>query len=59
MSGVLLASLLQVIGKARVPIIKFVEKRSGVAFDIRFHFLPLNFLSSKTFWTIRFSFSFS
>jgi DNA polymerase sigma len=26
----------QVIGKARVPIIKFVEKRSGIAFDIRF-----------------------
>lgn len=29
-------SYLQVIAKARVPIIKFVEKRSGVAFDIRF-----------------------
>jgi len=26
----------QVIGKARVPIVKFVEKRSGIAFDIRF-----------------------
>lgn len=26
----------QVIAKARVPIIKFVEKKSGVSFDIRF-----------------------
>lgn len=30
----------QVIGKARVPIIKFVEKRSGFSFDIRFIYLP-------------------
>lgn len=30
----------QVIGKARVPIVKFVEKTSGVAFDIRFNCLP-------------------
>lgn len=28
----------QVIGKARIPIIKFVEKTSGIAFDIRFTF---------------------
>lgn len=27
---------IQVIAKARVPIIKFVEKKSGIAFDIRF-----------------------
>ena len=27
----------RVIAKARVPIVKFVEKRSGVAFDIRFN----------------------
>lgn len=27
--------ILQVIAKARVPIVKFVEKKSGVAFDIR------------------------
>jgi DNA polymerase sigma len=26
----------QVIAKARVPIIKFVEKTSGIAFDIRY-----------------------
>lgn len=25
----------QVIAKARVPIIKFVEKRSGISFDVR------------------------
>ncbi|TKY49100.1 Non-canonical poly(A) RNA polymerase PAPD7 [Spatholobus suberectus] len=31
-----MAKKIQVIGKARVPIIKFVEKRSGVAFDISF-----------------------
>ncbi|CAN6483329.1 unnamed protein product [Victoria cruziana] len=31
-----LAKNIQVIGKARVPIIKFVEKQSGVAFDISF-----------------------
>ncbi|KAK7244308.1 hypothetical protein RIF29_39128 [Crotalaria pallida] len=31
-----IAKKIQVIGKARVPIIKFVEKRSGVAFDISF-----------------------
>ncbi|KAM1857650.1 hypothetical protein ACFX13_007724 [Malus domestica] len=31
-----LAKRIQVIGKARVPIIKFVEKTSGVAFDISF-----------------------
>lgn len=31
--------ILQVIAKARVPIIKFVEKKSGVAFDIRFAYL--------------------
>ncbi|KAH7860969.1 hypothetical protein Vadar_020089 [Vaccinium darrowii] len=30
------AKNIQVIAKARVPIIKFVEKRSGVAFDISF-----------------------
>ncbi|KAK3037945.1 hypothetical protein RJ639_031836, partial [Escallonia herrerae] len=30
------AKKIQVIAKARVPIIKFVEKRSGVAFDISF-----------------------
>ncbi|KAK9089273.1 hypothetical protein Scep_028355 [Stephania cephalantha] len=30
------AKNIQVIGKARVPIIKFVEKKSGVAFDISF-----------------------
>ena len=30
---------LQVIGKARVPIVKFVEKESGVAFDVRFGIL--------------------
>lgn len=28
--------ILQVIAKARLPIIKFIEKTSGVAFDIRF-----------------------
>ncbi|OIW11533.1 hypothetical protein TanjilG_26899 [Lupinus angustifolius] len=31
-----IAKKIQVIGKARVPIIKFVEKRSGVSFDISF-----------------------
>ncbi|KAL2331438.1 hypothetical protein Fmac_019019 [Flemingia macrophylla] len=31
-----MAKKIQVIGKARVPIIKFVEKKSGVAFDISF-----------------------
>ncbi|RDX92065.1 Non-canonical poly(A) RNA polymerase PAPD5, partial [Mucuna pruriens] len=31
-----MAKKIQVIGKARVPIIKFVEKRSGLAFDISF-----------------------
>ncbi|KAI4322932.1 hypothetical protein L6164_022580 [Bauhinia variegata] len=31
-----IAKKIQVIRKARVPIIKFVEKRSGVAFDISF-----------------------
>ncbi|XP_048441675.1 terminal nucleotidyltransferase 4A [Pyrus x bretschneideri] len=31
-----LAKRIQVIGKARVPIIKFVEKTSGIAFDISF-----------------------
>ncbi|KAE8125824.1 hypothetical protein FH972_020594 [Carpinus fangiana] len=31
-----MARNIQVIGKARVPIIKFVEKRSGIAFDISF-----------------------
>lgn len=30
------AKKIQVIAKARVPIVKFVEKRSGVAFDISF-----------------------
>ena len=35
----LLPNFAQVIGKARVPIIKFVEKRSNVAFDIRFGIL--------------------
>lgn len=32
----------QVIAKARVPIIKFVEKRSGISFDIRSFFLQYN-----------------
>ncbi|XP_020597048.1 non-canonical poly(A) RNA polymerase PAPD5 [Phalaenopsis equestris] len=31
-----IAKKLQVIPKARVPIVKFVEKRSGIAFDISF-----------------------
>ncbi|KAG7957219.1 hypothetical protein I3843_11G163900 [Carya illinoinensis] len=31
-----MAKNMQVIGKARVPIVKFVEKKSGVAFDISF-----------------------
>ncbi|KAK7272528.1 hypothetical protein RJT34_29184 [Clitoria ternatea] len=31
-----MAKKIQVIGKARVPIIKFVERKSGVAFDISF-----------------------
>ncbi|KAJ7981731.1 non-canonical poly(A) RNA polymerase PAPD5 [Quillaja saponaria] len=31
-----IAKKIQVIGKARVPIIKFVEKKSGVSFDISF-----------------------
>ncbi|XP_022139704.1 non-canonical poly(A) RNA polymerase PAPD5 [Momordica charantia] len=31
-----IAKKIQVIGKARVPIIKFVEKQSGIAFDISF-----------------------
>ncbi|PIA55380.1 hypothetical protein AQUCO_00800265v1 [Aquilegia coerulea] len=31
-----IAKKIQVIAKARVPIIKFIEKRSGVAFDISF-----------------------
>ncbi|KAB2095786.1 hypothetical protein ES319_A01G063800v1 [Gossypium barbadense] len=31
-----IAKMMQVIAKARVPIIKFVEKKSGVAFDISF-----------------------
>ncbi|KAL6570609.1 hypothetical protein OROGR_000159 [Orobanche gracilis] len=31
-----IAKKIQVIAKARIPIIKFVEKRSGVAFDISF-----------------------
>ncbi|GMH24954.1 hypothetical protein Nepgr_026797 [Nepenthes gracilis] len=31
-----LAKKIQVIGKARVPIIKFIEKKSGVAFDVSF-----------------------
>jgi non-canonical poly(A) RNA polymerase PAPD5/7 len=35
-SDVLLVNVSQVIGKARVPIIKFVEKKSGLSFDIRF-----------------------
>ncbi|KAM0071458.1 putative Nucleotidyltransferase superfamily [Helianthus debilis subsp. tardiflorus] len=29
------AKKIQVIAKARVPIIKFVEKRSGISFDVR------------------------
>ena len=33
----LMVSLDQVIGKARVPIIKFVEKQSGISFDIRYN----------------------
>jgi hypothetical protein len=33
--------LWKVIAKARVPIVKFVERNSGIAFDIR-----LNFVSS-------------
>ncbi|KAK6134570.1 hypothetical protein DH2020_031690 [Rehmannia glutinosa] len=39
-----IAKKIQVIAKARVPIIKFVEKKSGVAFDIRQHFkcIPLS-----------------
>ncbi|XP_076923636.1 uncharacterized protein LOC143585829 [Bidens hawaiensis] len=32
-----LAISIQVFGKARVPIIKFVEKRSGISFDISFN----------------------
>ncbi|XP_022976478.1 non-canonical poly(A) RNA polymerase PAPD5 [Cucurbita maxima] len=31
-----IAKKIQVIGKARVPIIKFVEKQSGISFDISF-----------------------
>ncbi|KAJ8616388.1 hypothetical protein MRB53_035760 [Persea americana] len=31
-----IAKKMQVIGKARVPIVKFVEKESGVAFDVSF-----------------------
>ncbi|XP_015936717.1 uncharacterized protein LOC107462614 [Arachis duranensis] len=31
-----MAKKIQVIGKARVPIIKFVEKKSGLAFDVSF-----------------------
>ncbi|KAL5736311.1 hypothetical protein ACOSQ2_031099 [Xanthoceras sorbifolium] len=31
-----IAKKIQVIAKARVPIVKFVEKRSGIAFDISF-----------------------
>ncbi|KAK6157395.1 hypothetical protein DH2020_011643 [Rehmannia glutinosa] len=39
-----IAKKIQVIAKARVPIIKFVEKKSGVAFDIRQYFkcIPLS-----------------
>ncbi|EHA8589694.1 hypothetical protein COCNU_scaffold011959G000050 [Cocos nucifera] len=37
---------MQVIAKARVPIVKFVEKRSGISFDIRFK-LSLEILSDK------------
>lgn len=45
------------IGKARVPIIKFIEKKSGVAFDIRFFCLPfvleLNFqIASYLGWLL-------
>ncbi|CAA7402530.1 unnamed protein product [Spirodela intermedia] len=36
MSQKSIAKKIQVIGKARVPIIKFVEKQSGIAFDISF-----------------------
>jgi hypothetical protein len=40
--GILFFFLLwKVIAKARVPIVKFVERNSGIAFDIR-----LNFVSS-------------
>lgn len=33
----------QVIGKARVPIIKFIEKQSGISFDIRYNVNFLNY----------------
>lgn len=36
----LFSMVAQVIAKARVPIIKFVEKTSGIAFDIRYTSLP-------------------
>lgn len=32
--------IVQVIAKARVPIIKFVEKKSNIAFDLRFFIFP-------------------
>ena len=31
----------QVIAKARVPIVKFLERNSGIAFDIRLNFLVI------------------
>jgi len=43
-SDVLLVNLYQVIGKARVPIIKFVERKSGLSFDIRFNNILLDFI---------------
>ncbi|KAJ4843323.1 hypothetical protein Tsubulata_020929 [Turnera subulata] len=39
-----IAKKIQVIAKARVPIIKFVEKKSGVSFDM-LHILPVELLS--------------
>ena len=47
--------LIQVIAKARVPIIKFVEKRSSVAFDIRF----INFIFLFLHWIFSFLISYS
>lgn len=38
------------IAKARVPIVKFVEKKSGVSFDIRFSFLPFAPVASKAYF---------
>lgn len=42
----------QVIAKARVPIVKFVEKESGVAFDLRFNIVLLFLSFNDDLWRL-------